>query len=96
MTQEIYSSISVNGFSNHRDLERLCLLFAHDVLDWINEGGLTDVQVEELYYEPEILCDVCCDYSKGDISDEDALWVVGKDFKADRQNQFIHDTVPDH
>ena len=47
MTQEIYSSISVNGFSNHRDLERLCLLFAHDVLDWINEGGLPE---EVLHY----------------------------------------------
>ena len=40
MTHEIYGSISVKGFSNQDDLERLCLLFAHDVLDWINEGGL--------------------------------------------------------
>ena len=94
MTQRISSTVSVNGFSNHDDLERLCLLFAQSILDRINDEGLTDVQVEELYYEPEILCDVCCDYSKGDISDEEALWVVGKELqKLIRRSQFIHDTA---
>jgi hypothetical protein len=73
MTQEIYSSISVNGFSNHRDLERLCLLFAHDVLDWINEGGLLDEEI--LHYGK--LDEICDDYQNGDIDDEEALGGIG-------------------
>lgn len=77
MTQEIYSSVSVNGFSNHVHVQRLCLLFAQDILDWINDGGLTD---EEILRYGE-LDEICHDYQKGDFSYGDALWVVAKEIQ---------------
>ena len=80
MTAEIYGSISVNGVSNHDELEAIIQAFAHEMLLVIDQDELLDVEDGDLY-QFGFLCEICLGYQRGDIPGEEALRGISKELR---------------
>ena len=80
MATEIYGSISVNGVSNHGELQGIVHAFAHEMLLVIDQDEFLDVEDEDLYQFGN-LSKICLDYQNGDIPGEEAFLGIAKELR---------------